>query len=245
MSMAAAGEPFFQVRGISRDPEAEVVPGVRWGRPEWVPSPAFWADLVSRASEAADGFVSRDATLPEEVGFCLLGGYGITAEINHAVQARMIEKGVYDPSRLPTADYLEALLRRPVFFDGRAVRYRFPRQRARRLEGALRMLKNDPPSTADALVFRGDLMRIPGIGPKTASWIARNWLGSDEVAILDIHIMRAGILMGLFDRNNRLPRDYERLERRYLEFCTALGAKPSLLDAVMWTTMRALGRGPV
>ena len=70
-------------------------------------------------------------------------------------------------------------------------------------------------------------------------------MGSDEVAILDIHIIRAGLLMGLFERPIRLPKDYEILERRFLQFCSALGAKPSLVDAVMWRAMRNIGRGPV
>ena len=52
-------------------------------------------------------------------------------------------------------------------------------------------------------------------------------------------------LIGLFDRSMRVPRDYEALERRFLEFCGALGARPSLLDAVMWRAMRNIGRGPV
>ena len=129
--------------------------------------------------------------------------------------------------------------------NGRPVRYRFPHQRARRLAVALGMIEDEPPPTDDALGFRRHLMRIPGIGPKTASWITRNWLGSDEVAILDIHIIRAGLLIGLFDRSMRVPRDYEALERRFLEFCGALSARPSLLDAVMWRAMRNIGRGPV
>jgi thermostable 8-oxoguanine DNA glycosylase len=227
------------------DPDAEVVPGVRWGRPEWVPSAAFWADMVSRASEKSDGFVNHEGTLQEEVGFCLLGGYGITAEINHAVHDRLLEAGLFVPGCRPTEGDIEALLLQPVLLGGRPIRYRFPHQRGRRLAVALRMIEDDPPPTENALQFRRHLMRIPGIGPKTASWIARNWLGSDEVAILDIHIIWAGILIGLFDRSMRVPRDYEALERRFLEFCAALGAKPSLLDAVMWRGMRNIGRGPV
>lgn len=227
------------------DPDAEVIPGVRWGRPEWVPSAAFWAFMISRASETTDGFVGRLCSLQSEIGFCLIGGYGITAEINHAVHDRLTEAGLLTPGRRPSADEIEALLRQPVTVGGRSVRYRFPHQRSGRLAVALRMVEDEPPPTGDPMAFRRHLMRIPGIGPKTASWITRNWLGSDDVAILDIHIMRAGILIGLFERSHRLPRDYEMLERRFLEFCRALGAKPSLLDAVMWRAMRNIGRGPV
>jgi thermostable 8-oxoguanine DNA glycosylase len=109
----------------------------------------------------------------------------------------------------------------------------------------MRLLEDDPPATENARRFRDDMMRIPGIGPKTASWITRNWLGSDEVAILDIHIIRAGILIGLFDRRQTVPRDYDFMEARFLAFATALNVRPSLLDAVMWREMRELGRGPV
>lgn len=235
----------LSIRRLLPDPDAEVVPGVRWGRPELVPSAAFWADLVGRATERTDGFVNREGTLQEEVGFCLLGGYGVTAEINDAVHDRLVLAGFFVPGRRPDEREIEALLLEPVSIGERSVRYRFPHQRAGRLAVALRMVEDDPPPTANALAFRRQLMRIPGIGPKTASWIARNWLGSDEVAILDIHIIRAGVLMGLFDRSQRVPRDYEALERRFLEFCSALGARPSLLDAVMWRAMRNIGRGPV
>ncbi|MGY3221470.1 thermostable 8-oxoguanine DNA glycosylase [Bradyrhizobium sp. USDA 4512] len=88
-------------------------------------------------------------------------------------------------------------------------------------------------------------MKIPGVGPKTASWITRNWLGSDEVAILDIHIIRAGVLIGLFGRQQSVPRDYDVMEARFLAFAAALNVRPSLLDAVMWREMRKLGRGSV
>lgn len=227
------------------DPDGEVIPGVRWGRPEWVPSAAFWADMVGRAIEETHGFIGREESLASEIGFCLLGGYGITAEMNHAVHDRLTGEGLFRAGRRPSAPTIEALLREPVVVQGRPRRYRFPRQRAQRLATALAMIEDDPPDATDAVRFRRDLMRIPGIGPKTASWVARNWLGSDEVAILDIHIIRAGLLIGLFDASMRVPRDYETMERRFLAFCAALGAKPSLLDALMWRAMRNIGRGPV
>ena len=83
-------------------------------------------------------------------------------------------------------------------------------------------------------------MELPGIGPKTASWIVRNWLGSDDVAILDVHVLRAGILMGLFPEDCRLPKDYEVLEKKFLDFARAIQVRASLLDAIMWRDMRVL-----
>lgn len=228
----------------SPSPDSEVLPGVKWGSPEWVPSAAYWAAMSKLAGDG-DNFVCIEATLKEQVGFCLIGGFGITAEMNHAVFDRLLEEGIFLPGRTPAATQIEALLREPVLVAHKPRRYRFPHQRSERLANALRIVELSPPSIEDPRRFRDELTKIPGIGPKTASWITRNWLGSDTVAILDIHIVRAGILIGLFDRKQTLPRDYDLMEERFLAFAKALGVRPSLLDAVMWREMRKLGRGPV
>lgn len=227
------------------NPDSEVIEGVLWGRPEWVPSAAYWAILAATADEAQHGFSDKDLTLAEEVGFCLLGGYGITAELNKAYFDLLCGEGTFDLDCYWPPERIEVLLRRPAQVDGRPRRYRFPRQKAVRISEALERLKVMTPQIDDHFAFRRDLMAIPGIGPKTASWIVRNWLGSDKVAILDIHLLRAGELIGLFDRNYTLPRDYERLERRFLDFCDALGVRASLMDAIIWTEMRKLGRGSI
>ena len=57
-------------------------------------------------------------------------------------------------------------------------------------------------------------MTLPGIGPKTASWIVRNWMNSDAVAILDIHIVRAGMLMNLYCQGGRVERHYLEIEAK-------------------------------
>lgn len=234
---------FSRVRS-SRAPDAEVIPGVKWGRPEWVPSAAYWA-AMSEIADGSDDFVCTEATLKEQVGFCLLGGFGITAEMNHAIFDRLDVEGIFRPQNIPTAAEIERLLREPVNVEGRLKRYRFPNQRSSRLATALRLMEENPPTPDDPRRFRDQLIKIPGIGPKTASWITRNWLGSNEVAILDIHIIRAGILIGLFDRKQTVPKDYDAMEARFLAFAAALNVRPSLLDAVMWREMRKLGRGPV
>lgn len=225
-------------------PDSEVIPGVKWGRPEWVPSAAYWAAMSDMADDD-DDYVCVEATLKEQVGFCLLGGFGITAEMNHAIYSRLEAEGVFEPNRTLYAPDIERLLREPVLVNGRPMRYRFPNQRALRLANAMQLLEKSSLAPDDPLKFRRDLMTIPGIGPKTASWITRNWLGSDEVAILDIHIIRAGLLIGLFDRAQAVPRDYEAMEARFLAFAKAIDVRPSLLDAVIWRSMRKLGRGPV
>jgi hypothetical protein len=226
----------------SFSPRDEVVPGVQFGQPEWVPCPAFWKALAEAEGNNADDYVSPSGTpLIEDVVFCLLGGYGIRMEVNRAAWDHLRSKGLFT-SPAPDARQIETWLREPLVVAGRRIRYRFPRQRAERIACALAQLAHLNPSASDPLALRNELMCLPGIGPKTASWIVRNWSGSDAVAILDIHVIRAGQIMGLFPNDVRLPRDYDLLEERFLNFSKALGVRASLLDAIIWREMRTLTR---
>ena len=225
----------------SFEPEDEVVPGVRYGRQEWVPTPAFWAALADLEGDEIDDYVSPKGTpLAEDLAFCLLGGYGVKMELNRAAWERLDEAGALRADGVPSAVEFEALLSEPLLVNGRLQKYRYPRQRAGRLHIALKSIRDNPPDTDDPISFRNSIMELPGIGPKTASWIVRNHIGSDEVAILDVHVLRAGAMIGLFSETYRLPRDYEVLERKFLGFAQALGVRASVLDAIMWREMRIL-----
>src|SRR5271169_3585943 len=76
-------------------PTEEVVPSVPWGRPEDFFTPAFWASIVATAN-SSHGYVSLDGNLRREVCFCLLGGFGIKAEINHAAYLWLSKAGTFD-----------------------------------------------------------------------------------------------------------------------------------------------------
>ena len=67
--------------------------------------------------------------------------------------------------------------------------------------------------------------------------MARNWLSADDVAILDVHLMRAGTLGGFFSPGMNVERHYFELEGQFLSFSKALGVRPSELDAVIWLEM--------
>ena len=92
--------------------------------------------------------------------------------------------------------------------------------------------------TRDGRELRSQLVEITGIGPKTGSWIVRNHLGSDDVAILDVHITRASIAAGVFPETADPTRNYFKLEVRFLEFCAAIDEPASRVDAIMWDYMR-------
>jgi N-glycosylase/DNA lyase len=224
------------------DPQETVMPGVSWGYHWAVFTPAYWLsqmwmaglDKAGRAPYAAHG------SLDEEVVFCMLGGFGITAELaTSAFVACNAANLISD--RVTAASSWEETLSQPLNVQGRCIRYRYPRAKAKYLAGAMSYLRGTSIEAKDGRVLRDSLLHIPGVGPKTAGWIARNYLDTDEVAILDIHLIRAGLLCGIFDPSQRVERDYYAMESQFLEFCHRLRARPAVLDCLIWDQMRMLG----
>lgn len=216
-----------------------VLPGVRWGRVEEPNTPAYWSVRCRWPNRDTPDFVSSTGSLVHEVAFCLLGGFGIRYEVNAAAFERLNSAGAFDLEQpFPEKRIRQALLE-PLQVQGRSQRYRFPNQRARRLAAMRERLRGFEFDSSDATGTRDVLMTLEGVGPKTASWIVRNLMGSDEVAIIDVHVVRACREMRVFPDRISLPRDYSPLERRFLDFARAIMIRPSVLDAVMWTEMRA------
>ena len=94
-------------------------------------------------------------------------------------------------------------------------------------------------SLTESKVQRGFLCQCPGIGPKTASWILRNLGLSNDLAVLDIHVIRALRDAGRIGSVN-LPRDYEIAEYAFLNWCDELGADPAAFDLFIWEWQRGL-----
>lgn len=220
-------------------PEAtsEVLPGVAWGLIEAFPSPAYWAYQVwANDQDPVPINYKLGASLKEEVGACLLGGHGIPANVGLAAFARLCELGAFK-EEVPTEQQLLEWLSAPLSVSGKQVRYRFAKQKARYLHAALSQLVDAEPPLCSGRALRDWLLNIPGIGYKTASWIARNWLDADDVAILDIHILRAGTLAGFFSPGLTVQRHYLELEEEFLMLSRGLDVQPSKLDALMWYQM--------
>lgn len=221
-------------------PDHWVMPNIRWGELDALFTPAFWkaqAWQASRLGRYRDLRLGR--TLVEETAACLLGGFGMRAELGLAAYRRLRDAGML--RRTTPLSAIEACLSEPFELDGRPCRYRFPRQRARYLHGCLAALE-DLPEPTDDVELRDLLAGLVGIGPKTASWIVRNTRASDRVAVLDVHIVRAGRMIGLFGERDTPDRSYRCMEARFLDFSAAIETPAPLLDAMMWQYMRALSR---
>lgn len=213
--------------------------GITWGHFDELFTVAYWcgqvwqADLLGRYRDLRLG-----NTLVEETAACLLGGYGMKAELGLAAFRRLRDRGILD--KKSPAEEIERHLSEPFRLGERALRYRFPRQKAIYLEGCLSGLSDVRESELEDVSLRETLLRLPGIGLKTASWIVRNVRKSRSVAVLDVHILRAGRMMGLFQAEETPQRDYRSLETRFVDFATEIEAPTWLLDAVMWQHMRLL-----
>lgn len=225
---------------LSLPAEAEILmDGVVWGSAAEPFTPAFWRALLHQGCASAPN-LRLGSCLREEVAACLLGGYGIPAEVGLAAYKRLKSADLLSGGIRET-EILAALMDPLSLSNGRSVRYRFAQSKAAALAVTLELL-DGASVPVEARRLREWLTRLPGVGLKTASWIVRNHLDSDAVAILDVHLLRAGYLMGLFPHDIRLPRDYLALESSYLEFASRMGVRAALLDACIWAQMKKAGR---
>lgn len=216
----------------------EVLPGIRWGAFDELMTPAYWRGQAWQHSEAGEFCDFRlGRSLEEEVAACLLGGWGMPAELALAAYSRVRELDLLRPGT--TAEQLEEVLSEPFLVQGRTRKYRFIRQKARYLSGCLTVLQ-DFVQPKDDIVFRDQLNELPGIGLKTASWIVRNLRPQSEVAILDIHILRVGHHLALFPETWRPETHYLQLEARFIAFARAIDVSAATLDGLMWDHMRRL-----
>lgn len=229
-------------------PEAhdELLPGVSWGDPWTLFTPAYWLAQawMTQVDRTATSRYCTKGDLVNELGFCMLGGFGITAELATAAFMRCRDVGLFDRLETRTEAWL-AQLTEPLTVDERVVKYRYPNQKAKFLAAAMSYIKQRPLRYDSPLALRNQLLEINGVGYKTASWVVRNAFDSDDVAILDIHLIRAGRICGLYSRNDSVQHDYLSMEQRFLSFSRALRLRPVVLDCLIWNEMRAAGSLPI
>ncbi|MCU7494779.1 MAG: 8-oxoguanine DNA glycosylase [Ignavibacteria bacterium] len=222
------------------DPEQKVTGNLKWGKADMLFTPAYWASQTKILESKYLGNFKFGKTLEEEIVACILGGYGFKAELGLLAFKRLKEIGLFSKSNYFSAAEISEILKEPFKIGARSVKYRFVNQKSTYVYYALKYIRQNPPKTKDPIEFRNWLLNISGIGLKTASWITRNWLESDLVAIIDIHIYRAGILSEIFSKSDKINRDYLLLEKKLIEYSKAIGARVSALDATMWGHMRSM-----
>ena len=210
---------------------------VQWGPFDAFGTASYWVNQTVRGRYSDKiAAIADGADLMSETVFCLLGGFGISAESTRA--AYRVVRGLLANEPEPSAEAVEAVLRRPL--PGRAGRYRFPRQRAARVAHAVAQLRAATPPE-DPLQLRDYLRGLNGVGPKTAAWIARNVTGSTEFAIIDIWLIRALMQVGVFRPEWRVERHYDRFEAAFLQYAAYGNVSPGALDLCIWEQARTVG----
>jgi N-glycosylase/DNA lyase len=238
--MVQHGVIFTESGGITVElpaPHRKVLDHVLWGEIAAFPSPAYWKyRVLSQRIRGTSLQYRLGETFLEEVCACILGGYGIPAAVGVTAFLHLKGYGIFG-GKAYTETEIAALLGLPLECGGKSVRYRFAAQKSKYIAKIISSLRTETPTFESGIALRNWLVCLPGIGLKTASWVARNWLDADDVAILDIHILRAGRICGFFKPEMTVQNDYFDLERQFLEFSQGLGVRASELDAVMWYEM--------
>lgn len=215
---------------------------VEWRDHSWLGSAAFWVEETRRSPSPSTLRIGNN--LAEEVALCLLGGYGVNEAMCTSAFWAVRDAGLLDTTCPPQASDLEGVLRTPMTVEGyaRPVRYRFPAQRAERVAAAIETLaRRGVPSGLEPRELRAFLTTLKGVGPKTASWVVRNITQSDDIAIIDVHVRRAGVVAGIFDPEWALPRDYDKFEEAFCAWAALGGVRTADMDLCIWSTLARLG----
>lgn len=231
-----SGHSFVQIDLPSA--KEEVLPDVKWGDASGFPTIAYW--LYKVLEKRLTGDVIRyklGSSLLEEIGACLLGGHGIPAANGLAAYNHMRSKGVFKGTAF-SIEEIYNWLSEPIPLNGKTFKYRFSKQKSLYIHSAIKKITNESAPSNSGKSLRDWLLEIKGIGPKTSSWIARNWLDANDVAILDIHIYRAGLLGGFFKEEWTVEKNYYELETQFIALAESMKVRTSELDAVMWYEMQ-------
>lgn len=221
-------------------PEAKLLDDVRWGDVGSPMSAAFWYSQVwfdRRNRQFAPRPLGRN--LVEEVAACLLGGYGMPAELGWAAFLAVGQAGLLE--RVPSTSEILDVLSRPLRVGDETRRYRFAERKSRYLAGCLARLRSDD-VPLDPLELRDYLTTLPGIGLKTASWVVRNRYACDDVAILDVHVVRLCKALGVFPATADPQRQYREMEKRFVALARAMKVGAAHLDNLIWHNMKIYGR---
>ena len=94
-----------------------------------------------------------------------------------------------------------------------------------------------PPEAVRAGEVVDELVRVKGIGPKTARFFVMHSRRDQKVATLDVHILKWLREQGVERVPSQTPQNevaYKRLEEKFLKLAKGLGKDPAELDLEIW-----------
>ncbi len=195
-----------------------------------------------------------EATVWYEFSCCVLSSQ-VPFSLAQAAADKIDESGVLSCSdSRPRSDIehdLSAILHGAFSIDGKLRRYRFPAAKSAQLAAAKSNIAGCFGSLTEALTHYSDVedtrrwlvQHAPGLGPKQASMFLRNLGVSDEMAILDRHILSYMSLTGLCHESRTSISNYKSYtsyETVLRDHANSLGYTLGLFDWALWVVMRVL-----
>ncbi len=148
---------------------------------------------------------------------------------------------------------IQTILSSALEIEGNLIKYRFPNVKSKYIAynliylqelGGLKALLAQTNEIAKLRAFF--VKEIKGIGPKQSSHFLRNVGYSNEVAVLDVHILRymhiQGIIEETYTKAIGTLKQYEKLESLLIDFLKYMKYPIGFVDQAIWIVMRVYQR---
>lgn len=213
--------------------------------------------LSERSHKLRPWFEVSERRLWTELASCILGSR-VQYEVADAALLRIKRAGLlHSDARTVTApNYRRRVLAAITSTSKRrqrsARRWKYPfaysratqlSQTAKCLYGTSESIKKRLLAASDSRTARRTLMELPGIGPKQASLFLRNIGFSNDVAVLDSHVVAYMSWAGLMDAyrySTATLRGYEALEEVFVSYASTHGYSAPILDMSVWLVVRVV-----
>ena len=195
----------------------------------------------------------EECELWREFACCVLSSQ-VPFELAEAAAAEIVRVGALDVAATGSqVSALRDVLQRPLEVEGRRRRYRFHETKSRQLAASCCAVREAAGSLGALLTgfLRPEDARVwlvqhaPGMGPKQASMFLRNVGLSQDLAVLDRHVLEYMATQDLCDGDLRFVSrmsDYLQLEARLRRHALRLGHSMGDLDRAIWVVMRVARR---
>ena len=115
---------------------------------------------MTQDTKVANKYRAKDGVVNELV-FCLLGGFGITAELATAAFERCKDAGLFDRTET-SVDAWTTELQKPFEVNRKLVKYRYPNQKARYLSEAMAYVRQHAFNLHSGRSLRDQLLKSKG-----------------------------------------------------------------------------------
>ncbi|WP_222860882.1 8-oxoguanine DNA glycosylase [Paenibacillus senegalimassiliensis] len=192
----------------------------------------------------------------DEFFFVLLGGFGISYELNFSGLQVLKEQDLFNESFYQEKNMLNIIEEKirgefskkqfsPATSNGQLRKYRYTETKPRIISNACYWLWEDCEwelqeklQSLNSCESRMWLCNCPGIGMKSASWLLRNTGFSEDCAVFDVHIIKFLTYLGFQTDQPLTEKIYLKLEDGLRKVCNSIGVSLGKMDYLLWLLSR-------